>query len=59
MTLLVVLHRVETEDDFVREQTVRTNAERIGRGTAELSRSPGPTWHYTLLGIKGFIPSSG
>ena len=51
---MVVLHRVETEDDFVRELTVRINAERIGRKTAGLSRSPGPTRHYTLLGIKGF-----
>ena len=50
---MVVLHRVETEDDFVRELTVRINAERIGLGTAGLSRSPGPTRHYTLLGIKG------
>ncbi len=50
---MVVLHRVETEDDFVRELTVRINAERIGRKTAGLSRSPGPTRHYTLLGIKG------
>ena len=50
---MVVLHRIETEDDFVVEPALRTNAERIGLGTAGLSRSPGPTRHYTLLGIKG------
>ncbi|MCY4558922.1 MAG: hypothetical protein OXF79_21615, partial [Chloroflexi bacterium] len=44
----------QPDDGSGRKLAVRINAERIGRKTAGLSRSPGPTRHYTLLGIKGF-----